>query len=80
MYWKGEAYYSIENYKDCISAYSEFQNSALASTMPEFKSASYHIAYANFKLWAFVKAIKSFETFTANVQAIVIRHFLIRLL
>ena len=69
MYWKAEAYYSTENYTDCISAYSDFQHSALASTMPEFTSASYHIAYANFKLWHFEKAIKSFETFTANVAS-----------
>ncbi len=67
MYWKGEAYYDLERYTECIATYNEFQNSALASTMPEFESASYHIAYANFKLWNFSKAITAFETFSANV-------------
>ena len=66
-YWKGEAFYRSENYKESITAYKAFQNTALASTMPQFKSASYHIAYANFKLWDFGNALNAFETFTANV-------------
>ena len=69
-YWKGEAYYRSENFKESITAYSEFQNSALASTMPEFTSASYHIAYANFKLWRFSNSLSAFETFTANVTTV----------
>ena len=68
-YWKGESFYRLENFKESIGAYKEFQNSALASSMPEFKSASYHIAYANFKLWNFNKSLKAFETFTANVAS-----------
>ena len=68
-YWKGEAFYRLEDFKNSIQAYKEFQNSALASTMPEFTSASYHIAYANFKLWDFSKSLKAFETFAANVAS-----------
>ena len=66
-YWKGEAYYRLEDYKNCIETYKAFQNAALASTMAEFTAASYHIAYAYFKLWDFSKSLSAFETFAANV-------------
>lgn len=67
-FWKAEALYRLEKYEASIDAYNEFQNSPLASTMPEFQSASYHIAYANFKLWEFSKAVNSFEIFVGNVK------------
>jgi len=69
MYWKAESFYRAENFKQSITAYKVFQNAALASTMSEFESASYHIAYANFKLWNFDESIRAFETFTANVAS-----------
>ena len=66
-YWKGESEYRLEQFESSIYTYGKFQNSASATTMPEFESSSYHIAYAQFKLWNFAKSIKAFEAFEANV-------------
>lgn len=68
QYWKGESFYRMERYEESIAAYREFQNTALNSSMPEFVSASYHIAYAYFKIWDFPQAIQAFETFVGNVE------------
>lgn len=62
-YWKAESYDRLSDYKNSIKCYQDFQNSTLATTLPEFKSASYHIAYANFKLWNFGPSVKAFEAF-----------------
>ena len=67
-YWKAESQYRLEQFENSIASYQHFQNSALASTMPEFQSASYHIAYANFKLWNFAKSLKAFEVFAGNAK------------
>lgn len=68
LYWKGECYYRLEQYENSVDNYTQFQNSAMASVMDEFVSASYHIAYANYKLWDFSAAISSFETFVGNAD------------
>ena len=68
-YWQGEALYRLESFEKCIATYKSFQNSASASTMSEFESASYHIAYAQFKLWHFGKSLKSFESFAGNTSS-----------
>ena len=67
-YWKAESQYRLGQFENSIASYQHFQNSALASTMPEFKSASYHIAYANFKLWKFARSLTAFETFVGNTK------------
>ena len=67
-FWKAESEYRLEQFESCINTYSQFQNSASASTMPEFESASYHIAYAQFKLWEFAKSLNAFEAFAGNVS------------
>ena len=67
-FWKAESEYRLKQFESSINTYSQFQNSASASTMPEFESASYHIAYAHFKLWEFEKSLKAFETFVGNVS------------
>ena len=60
-FWKAESHYRLEAYKESITSYSNFQNSALATTMSEFEAASYHVAYALFKQWDFAASLKAFE-------------------
>jgi len=67
-YWKAESQYRSEQFENSIASYQHFQNSPLASTMPEFQSASYHIAYANFKRWKFAKSLNAFEAFVGNAK------------
>ena len=67
-FWKAESEFRLEQFKNSINTYTQFQNSASASTMPEFEAASYHIAYAHFKLWEFGKSFKAFETFIGTVS------------
>ena len=67
-FWKAESEYRLEQFETSINTYGQFQNSASASTMPEFESASYHKAYAYFKLWEFSKSLKAFEAFAGNVS------------
>ena len=64
-FWKAESHYRLEAYKESIASYSNFQNAALATTMPEFEAASYHVAYAHFKQWDFAASLKAFETMLA---------------
>ena len=65
---ESESHYRLEAYKESIVSYSNFQNAALATTMPEFVAASYHIAYAHFKQWDFAASLKAFETYAGNAS------------
>ena len=67
-FWKAESHYRLEAYKESIASYSNFQNAALATTMPEFEAASYHVAYAHFKQWDFAASLKAFETYAGNAS------------
>jgi len=67
-YWKAESYDRLGDFENSIKSYENFQNSTLATGLPEFQSASYHIAYANFKLWNFGPSVKAFESFAGNAK------------
>lgn len=68
-YWKAESHHRLEQYKQSIRSYKNFQNSSLANQMTEYPSASYHIAYAHFKLWEFSEALNAFSTFVKSTSS-----------
>ena len=67
-YWSGDALYRTAQFEKSIAAYTHFQKVTLVSSMPEYKSAAYHIAYANFKLFKFANSLSAFESFINNTS------------
>lgn len=72
-FWSGEAFYNLGEFENSIQSYIDFQNVALAISSPEYILASYHMAYANFKLFKFSNSIKYFKSFTKNASSSDIR-------
>tara|TARA_B100001093_G_scaffold359073_1_gene343674 strand:- start:1296 stop:3761 length:2466 start_codon:yes stop_codon:yes gene_type:complete len=68
-FWRGECYFLLNQFENSIKSYQNFQNSPMSSALPEFESASYHIAYANFKLWRFSDALFAFESFCGSTDS-----------
>ena len=68
-FWIAEAYFRLGQYENSIVSYQKFQNSPMSSVLPEFESAFYHIAYANFKLWRFSAALFAFESFAGSTNS-----------
>ena len=67
-FWRAESYFRLGQFEISINSYQEFQHSPMSSALPEFESASYHIAYANFKLWHFSEALFAFESFAGSAD------------
>ncbi|MDG1850270.1 MAG: tetratricopeptide repeat protein [Flavobacteriales bacterium] len=65
-FWKAESYDRLNEFEKSITSYQKFQKSPAAASLPEYQSASYHIAYAYFKLWKFTESLKGFEVFVGN--------------
>ncbi len=68
-FWRAESYFRLGQFENSIASYQDFQHSPMSSALPEFESASYHIAYANFKLWRFPEALFAFESFAGSTNS-----------
>lgn len=55
-YWKGEAWYRLEDYTEAASQYSEFIESPGAASTGLFSTAYYNLAYSYFKLKNYTSA------------------------
>ena len=67
-YWKAESHDRLNEFEKSITSYKKFQNTPISIGLPEYQSASYHIAYAYFKLWKFAESSKGFEVFVGNAN------------
>lgn len=65
-YWKGEAQYSLNQFKDAVHAYDAFFASPLAKETVESKNANYNLAYAYFKQKDYANAAKYFQNYVAT--------------
>lgn len=63
LYWRGEAYYRLEQYEKAKADYSQFVLSPGAFTSPEFNMAHYNLGYTCFKLKDYDNAIVWFRKY-----------------
>lgn len=71
-YWKAEAYYQLEEYKNAIEAYHKFLLSSGAFQLEEYNLAHYNMGYSYFKLKDYPNAIQWFRKyigFTKNEKS-----------
>ncbi len=62
-YWKGEALYRTENYKDAINNYKEFVGFTGVFALDIYRNAHYNLGYAYFKLKEYNDAATWFRKF-----------------
>ena len=63
LFWKAEALYRTGNYRNSITAYNQFLNTAGAYSFAEYQSADYNVAYAYFKLEQYDQAATHFRRY-----------------
>ncbi|MFY8188043.1 MAG: tetratricopeptide repeat protein [Flavobacterium sp.] len=65
-FWKGETEFGLENFKEALLSFKQYQNSTEVASTPEYKNLDYHLGYAYFKLKDYEKAAQFFEQFIAK--------------
>ncbi|MDD5150778.1 MAG: tetratricopeptide repeat protein, partial [Flavobacterium sp.] len=60
-FWKGEAEYVLEDFKNAVLSYKQFLGLVQAKETPEYLNSNYNIAYAYFKLKEYDQAGNYFE-------------------
>ena len=60
-FWKGETEYVLDDFKNALLSYKQFQGLAEAKETPEYKNSNYNIAYAYFKLKEYDQAGNYFQ-------------------
>ena len=60
-FWKAETEYVLNDFKNAVVSYQQFQSLALAKETPEFKNCNYNIAYSYFKLKEYEQAGNFFQ-------------------
>jgi len=60
-FWKGETEYVLDDFKNAILSYKQFQGLAAAKEVPEHKNSNYNIAYSYFKLKEYNQAANYFQ-------------------
>ncbi len=65
QYWRGEAYYRLEDYTKASADYSQFVITPGSFALPEFNQAHYAMGYACFKLKDYENAIIWFRKYLA---------------
>ena len=63
LFWKAEALYRTENYRNSVTVYNQFFNTAGAYSFTEYQSADYNVAYAYFKLEQYEQAATHFRRY-----------------
>lgn len=63
LFWKGEAYYRMENLDSALICYNQFMQSPGAYGSEQYSLAYYNIGYCYFNLKQYDKALSSFRTF-----------------
>ena len=48
-FWKAETEYTLDNFKEALLSFKQFEGTAEAKNTPEFKNINYNIAYCYFK-------------------------------
>jgi tetratricopeptide (TPR) repeat protein len=67
-YWKGETEYVLDDFKNAVLSYKQFQGMAVAKETPEYKNSNYNIAYSYFKLKEYDQAGNYFQNQIDNVK------------
>jgi tetratricopeptide (TPR) repeat protein len=60
-FWKGETEYVLDDFKNAVLSYKQFQGLAVAKETPEYKNSNYNIAYSYFKLKEYDQASNYFQ-------------------
>lgn len=60
-FWKGETEYVLDDFKNAVLSYKQFQGLATAKETPEYKNSNYNIAYSYFKLKEYDQAGNYFQ-------------------
>ncbi|MBX9806835.1 MAG: tetratricopeptide repeat protein, partial [Flavobacteriaceae bacterium] len=67
-FWKGETEYVLDDFKNAVLSYKQFQGLAVAKETPEFKNSNYNIAYSYFKLKEYDQAGNYFQNQIDNAK------------
>ena len=62
-FWKAETEYTLDNFKEALLSFKQFEGSAEAKNTPEAKNLNYNIAYCYFKEKEYEQAGNQFQTF-----------------
>ena len=68
MFWKAETEYVLDDFKNAVLSYKQFQGLAIAKETSEYKNSSYNIAYSYFKLKEYDEAGNYFQNQIDNVK------------
>lgn len=64
LYWKAEALYRTDNYKNAAETYTIFMHSPGSYLLPEYNKTYYNLGYTYFKLKDYANAILWFRKYT----------------
>ena len=67
-FWKGETEYVLDDFKNAVLSYKQFQGFPQAKSTPEYKNSNYNIAYSYFKLKEYDEAGNYFQNQIDNVK------------
>lgn len=62
-FWKAETEYTLDNFKDALLSFKQFEGGTEAKNTPEFKNLNYNIAYCYFKQKEYDQAGNYFQSF-----------------
>jgi TolA-binding protein len=63
LFWQGESYYNLEEYRNSLASYQELIALPEAKTISENKNTNYAVAYNYFKLKEYKQAAQYFQNF-----------------
>ncbi|MDR2911602.1 MAG: tetratricopeptide repeat protein [Bacteroidales bacterium] len=70
LFWKAETLYRTENFRNSITVYNQFLNTAGIYSIAEYQNADYNIAYAHFKLEQYDQAATHFRKYINANQGV----------
>ncbi len=62
-FWKAETEYTLDDFKDALLSFKQFEGMTEAKSTPEFKNLNYNIAYCYFKQKEYDQAGNYFQSF-----------------
>jgi TolA-binding protein len=68
FYWRGEAYYRLENYDKAIADYKKFIDMPISYYQDEFYHAHYNLGYAYFKKKKYSEAVPWFRKYAGLMK------------
>jgi tetratricopeptide (TPR) repeat protein len=68
QFWKAEALYRVGDYNNAVNNYTRFLSLSGSSTLPEYKSAEYNLAYSYFKIEDYTSASNHFKKYITATQ------------